>query len=69
MGQIVQYGKMNPYQRDRTLKWVDLKDPGKQGSGETPKHTHENEVNKNAPHVKTLPLAKLIPIQDTLDFS
>lgn len=29
MGQIVQYGAMSQNKRDRTLQWIDLREPGK----------------------------------------
>ena len=66
MGQVVQYNQNQPH-RDRTLRWIDLKEPGKQGSGETPKVQNEGSPTKSGS--KSMPpLAKLIPVQDTVEF-
>ena len=60
MGQIVQYGNMTLKDRQRTLKWIDQKDLKK-----------NDGIITGEPPVKQviLPLAKLIPIKDTINFS
>ena len=61
MGQIVQYGNMNPNKhRDKTLKWIDLKDKKPNDGGIIMSDPPEKEV--------VVPLAKIIPIQDTINF-
>ena len=59
MGQIVQYGGMPQKNREKTLKWIDLKDK-KQNDGVITGELPEKEV--------IVPLAKIIPIQDTINF-
>lgn len=58
MGQIVQYGAMSQNKRDRTLQWIDLREPGKQGSGLVPRENPQKSPKKPA----LPPLAKLIPV-------
>lgn len=67
MGQIVQYNMANMTKRDRTLRWIDLAEPGKQGSGENPKPKLDDNSSQRA--AKSMPpLAKLVPLEKTVSF-
>lgn len=63
MGQIVQYQLGNVKPREKTLLWIDIKTSKKDDK------TDDADGKENAPEQKKLPLAKLIPIKDTIDFS
>jgi len=56
-GQIVQYGQMgNLKPKDKTIHWIDLPRDSKKGDESTPKSPTQS-------------LAKLIPIQTTINFT
>lgn len=54
--------------KDRTLKWIDLSLPGRQGVDPDQVKAGETEANRGGAKSK-INIAKLIPINDTINFS